>query len=75
MRFCPFCPYLVETEAHFLFSCPAYKPLRAKIMDSIDVLTPNFRYYTEDRKIQYFLTDMDYSTTNYIISIMELREF
>ena len=34
MRFCHFCPNMVEIEAHFLFYCIAYKPIRATRYDS-----------------------------------------
>ena len=33
MRFCHFCPNMVETESHFLFYCTAYKPIRTTMYE------------------------------------------
>ena len=75
MRFCPFCPNMVETEAHFLFYCSAYNPIRDKIQHSIDILNPNFKYYSEENKMKYILSDIDYIIVNYIVNLLELRHF
>ena len=45
MRFCNFCPNMVETEAHFLFYCIAYKPIRATMYDSVNILNNNFKHF------------------------------
>ena len=75
LRFCPFCPNMVETEAHFLFYCSAYNPIRDKIQQSIDILNPNFKYYSEEHKMKYILSDIDYIIVNYIVNSLELRHF
>ena len=28
LRFCPFCPTIIEDEIHFLVQCPNYKDMR-----------------------------------------------
>ena len=75
LRFCPFCPNMVETEAHFLFYCSAYSPIRNKILNSINTLNPNFKYYSEEQKMKYILSDIDYPVVNYIVNLLELRHF
>ena len=75
MRFCPFCPNKVETETHFLFCCLAYNPIRDKMLRSINILNPNFKYYPETHKLKYVLSDMVYPIINYIVKSWELRNF
>ena len=75
MRFCPFCPKMVETEAHFLLRCSAYNSIRGDMLESINTLNPNFNYYSEEQKLKYLLTDIDYSTVSYIKNSWELRNF
>ena len=32
LRFCPFCPTIIEDEIHFLFQCPNYKDMRENLL-------------------------------------------
>ena len=32
LRFCPFCPTMIEDETHFLVQCPTYKEMRDKLL-------------------------------------------
>ena len=75
MRFCPFCPALVETESHFLLCCTAYNLIRGILMDIIKRTNPNFIYYSEEQKLKYLLQDITPSTVMYIKKSWELREF
>ena len=52
MCFCHFCPNMVGTEAHFLFYCTAYKPIRATMYDSVNILNNNFKHFSEDLKMR-----------------------
>ena len=75
MRFCQFCPNMVETEAHFLFYCISYKAIRATMYDSVNILNNNFKHFPEDLKMRYLLSDMNDSIANHIVSSLELRKF
>ena len=84
MRFCHFCPNMVETEAHSLFYCIAYKPIRAmgvnilnnnKSYMSVNIFNNNFKHFPEDLKMRYLLSDMNASIANYVVSSLELQKF
>ena len=75
VRFCPFCPSIVETEAHFLFSCPIYHTLRVGMMDYYKNLNCNFQYYSERQKVYYLLSELEHPTIDFIINSLELRDF
>ena len=75
VRFCPFCTAIVETEAHFLISCPIYHTLRVRMMDYFKNLNHNFQYYSEKQKVYYLLSDLEHTTIDFIINSLELREF
>ena len=74
MRFCHFCPNMVETEAHFLFYCIVYKPIRATMYDSVNILNNNFKHFPDDLKMRYLLSDMNASIANYIVSSQSIKE-
>ena len=74
-QFCPFCPYSVETEFHFLFHCPLYRHVRDRFMESITPTNPCMIFYTDGLKLrQLFLTSI-HLFGNYIREITELRDF
>ena len=75
LRFFPFCPNIVEREAHLLFYCSVYNTIRNEIQDSINILNPNFKYYSEQQKMKYILSDIDYPVVHYIVNLLELRHF
>ena len=74
-RFCPFCPDLVESECHFMFSCPTYTHLRARYLRPITVNIRSFNYLPHDGKIRALLTNLEYDTAKFIVNSMELRNF
>ena len=75
IRFCHLCPNMVEAEAHFLFYCIAYKPIRATMYGSVNILNNIFKHFPEDLKMRYLLSDMNASIANYIVSSLELQKF
>ena len=74
-RFCPFCPLKIENELHFLFECPIFSNLRARLIEPITNATPGFTYLSGDLKIQLLMSNIDINTCNYIANSMELRTF
>ena len=42
LRFCPFCPDTIETEIHFLISCPTYNHNREILTEYFHTLNPSF---------------------------------
>ena len=45
IRFCPFCPNVVETEAHFLLQCPIYGIMRDELYNTVIKDDPRFPLY------------------------------
>ena len=74
-RFCPFCPLSIENETHFLFECPTYSYQRELLINPITISNPVFPFLTDDRKLQYLMSDMDANTSNYIANCLQLRTF
>ena len=72
LQFCLFCTNHVETETHFLFYCPVYKMLRETLTKDN---SENFKYYTDDQKLQQLLTNTGKMTVTYISKALDLREF
>ena len=40
LRFCPFCPNIVEDEKHFLLGCPTFKYLRSELYEEVKPKSP-----------------------------------
>ena len=74
-RFCHFCPLKIENELHFLFECPIFSNLRARLIDPITNAIPGFTYLSGDSKLQLLLSNIDINTCNYVANSMELRDF
>ena len=70
MRFCPFCPTLVETEIHFLFQCSTYSIMRDIFHKTITENKPEFPWYTFDETLEYIMTNIDGNVANYINDIL-----
>ena len=75
LRFCPFCPNVVETEAHLLFYCPTYTIMRKECFKTLLENNPGFRFYTTNLKMEYIMTHIDKHIGKYIYNSFELREF
>ena len=56
LRFCPFCPTLVETEIHFLLECNTYKLLREELIQPFINTNPSFAYHTQTKKFKFLLS-------------------
>ena len=74
LRFCPFCPNMVETELHFLIVCPTYKTTRDKLFSFIVTKCPSFSYFTKEAKMIYLLgrSSVNYSA-DFFNKLFELR--
>ena len=54
-RFCPFCADSIEDEKHFLLNCKTYATQRTTLFETIQSITPNFKYYSPDIKLSYLM--------------------
>ena len=73
LRFCQFCPNKVETEAHSLIHCSPYVKIRDRMFEQISILNQNFKYYTEEQKIQFLLASRKTYTVKYIVDAFEVN--
>ena len=75
LRFCPFCPNIVETEQHFLINCSTYEPLRVELFQQAIILKPSFIHCTDTQKYQYLLSNENLNMTpKFIQNCFEIRE-
>ena len=74
-RFCPFCPHKIENELHFLFECPLYNYQRDYLLVPVMNSIPGLRYLSEELKLQFLLSNMDYTVCKYIANCLDLRTF
>ena len=74
-RFCPFCPYAIENELHFMFSCATYTHLRRIHLDPVCNSIRCFRFLPHDAKLQVLLSNLDQGTCKFIALSMDLRQF
>ena len=69
LRFCPFCPTMIEDELHFLIQCPAYKEMRDKHF------LPSVLHNTEISDKDYMLKQKDlFMTAKFIFDAFEYRK-
>ena len=68
LRFCPFCPDTIETEIHFLISCPTYNHNREILTEYFHTLNPSFILYTELKKFQNLFANIEDPETYTFIS-------
>ncbi len=55
-RICPYCTHgEVETEQHFLTSCPNYQHIRDTFYPKFETLCPDFKLLNKKTQIQYLL--------------------
>ena len=74
-RYCPFCHDKVETEIHFLVSCPIYSFMRARLLVFVNI-NPLFSHYTEEQKFIYLMSDIHKKEiADFIHKSLELRAF
>ncbi len=55
-RICPYCTHeKLETEQHFLTSCPNYQHIRDTFYPKFETLCPDFKLLNKKTQIQYLL--------------------
>ena len=59
LRFCPFCPNLIEDEKHFILQCKTYKFIRRKLFTWADTKLNNFYYLNDLDKFITLLTNIN----------------
>ena len=57
VRFCPFCPTLIESEEHFLLRCKTFNLQRKILFDKIKDFDANFEYMQLVDQFIYLLTN------------------
>ena len=76
LRFYPFCPDTIETEIHFLISCPTDNYNREILTEYFHTLNPSFILYTELEKFQNLFSNIeDPETYTFISNCIDLRTF
>ena len=74
LRFCPFCPTMAETEAHFLILCPTYDTIRNNLFSLIKKMLPNFNALTNEEKMVFLLGRLEARyATDYVHTLFEVR--
>ena len=59
-RLCPTCQSDVETEIHFIMSCPSYKEEREKLFESICHVIPSFITMNVQSKFKFIMQSNEY---------------
>ena len=81
LRFCPFCPNIVEDEIHFLIKCKCtcYSAARDVLFKTVveENKVPNFIYLETREQFKILLThpDVVQHTAQYITKTMAIRDF
>jgi hypothetical protein len=76
LRFCPFCPNIVEDEKHFLLGCPTFKYLRSEMYEEVKTKSPTICNKPHCYRFRILLSG-EYAApvSNFVMRAMELREF
>ena len=77
-RTCPKCPLLeVENELHFICSCPYYKDMRDKLMQTIIIKSPLYHNLSLDDQFTWLMgnndNDIILALAEYVYQAMEFR--
>ena len=56
LRFCPFCPDLIETEQHFLMACKSFKLFRAELLEKVGGIIQHFNQLSEHEQFIILLS-------------------
>ena len=73
LRFCPFCPNVVENEKHFMFTCPSYTHLRRRYLEPVCNSIGSFQYLPHDAKLQALLSNLEQGTCKFSASSKFLK--
>ena len=77
LRFCPFCPNLIETEHHFLLHCKTFEILRGELFTNVGNIIPHFYRLPEPEKFIILLGN-NYAlpyTGNFLCKAFQARKF
>ena len=72
LRYCPFCPGVVEDEKHFLLQCKAYKFLRCELLNKIEHYCP---WKPENAIFLTLVNKEKCLTSKFIYKSLEIRKF
>ena len=76
IRFCPFCPDVVEDEKHFLLRCKTYNHIRRGLLDGAKQVFPSICNQPYDLRFLNFMSDPTITPiSNFTLRVMELRDF
>ena len=75
MRVCPLCHKGIEDEVHFLFYCSSYKAVREDLFSNLNLTNTNFRFYTNNEKLEFLMFNLDKNIGKFIFNCFELRTF
>ena len=77
-RICPHCMEDVETEMHFVCSCPMYNSLRKNMYDTVCKSNAEFSMLSERDKLIFLMTSQEkgivYCLAKYICMSAKLKE-
>ena len=75
LRFCPFCPRLVEDEQHFVTRCPQYRYIRSDLLRNATTIIPTIHNHCDDIKFVYLMSQTPSLIAKFANKAFELREF
>ena len=77
LRFCHFCPTLVEDEIHFLLECKTFQCQRNDFINIISDEVENFSNFHIKEKFRILMSDhtITFHTAKYIARMFEVRSY
>ena len=75
LRFCPFCPGIVEDEKHFITRCPQYRYIRVELIRGAKETIPSLPHLSDDIKFIYLMSRTHSLVSKFSLKAFELREF
>ena len=75
LRFCPFCPGIVEDEKHFITRCPQYRYIRVELIIGAKEIIPSIPHLSDDIKFIYLMSRTQSLVSKFSLKAFELREF
>ena len=75
LRFCPFCPGIIEDEKHFLTRCPQYRHIRVELLRNAKETIPSLLNHCDDQKFIYLMSRTPSLVSKFSYKALELREF
>ena len=75
LRFCPFCPNVIEDEMHFLLKCTPYQHLRSEFLCKAKKCIPSLSLKSDIQSFCALMIETPYITSQFTQRASELREF